>query len=90
MHHTLQTANPNPCALDGMHLTVNPNVLRASTIYACRKTLNRGTPAGQIPAFGGDYTHVVGSIIFNYAYAAFIPSWVNEKKPEVCALNPES
>jgi hypothetical protein len=45
--------------------------------------MNRVPHFVQIPAFGGDYTHVVGSIIFNYAYAAFIPSWVNEKKPEV-------
>jgi len=36
-----------------------------------------------LPAFAGNYTHVVGSIIFNYAFACFIPSWVNEKKPDV-------
>eukprot|EP00284_Hemiselmis_tepida_P012661 CAMPEP_0174934316 /NCGR_PEP_ID=MMETSP1355-20121228/49130_1 /TAXON_ID=464990 /ORGANISM="Hemiselmis tepida, Strain CCMP443" /LENGTH=304 /DNA_ID=CAMNT_0016180901 /DNA_START=102 /DNA_END=1012 /DNA_ORIENTATION=- len=36
-----------------------------------------------LPAFGGSYSHVVGSIIFNYAFACFIPSWVNEKKPDV-------
>ena len=29
----------------------------------------------------------VGVVIFNYAYCVTIPSWVNEKRPEVSGLS---
>ena len=38
-----------------------------------------GLETRSIPAFGTDYSHVMGSIVFNYAFIAIIPSWVNEK-----------
>ncbi|KAJ1485706.1 hypothetical protein T484DRAFT_1792574, partial [Baffinella frigidus] len=53
-----------------------------------------GLSAHTVPAFGENYSHVLGSIIFNYAFVVIIPSWVishhagleevvNEKRPEV-------
>jgi len=36
-----------------------------------------------VPAFGTNYSHVVGSILFNYAFIAIIPSWLNEKRQDV-------
>mmetsp|Transcript_6793 Transcript_6793/g.13414 ORF Transcript_6793/g.13414 Transcript_6793/m.13414 type:complete len:540 (-) Transcript_6793:1023-2642(-) len=43
----------------------------------------QGLEHHHVPAFGGDYSHVLGSIIFNYAFIAIIPSWLNEKRPDV-------
>jgi hypothetical protein len=40
-----------------------------------------------IPAFGDNYSHVMGSIVFNYAFIAVIPSWINEKRPDVSVRN---
>uniref|UniRef100_A0A0C3UDE5 Amino acid transporter transmembrane domain-containing protein n=1 Tax=Guillardia theta (strain CCMP2712) TaxID=905079 RepID=A0A0C3UDE5_GUITC len=37
----------------------------------------------EVPAFGHDYSHVLGSIVFNFAFIVVVPSWVNEKKAEV-------
>jgi hypothetical protein len=36
-----------------------------------------------IPLFGGDYKHLVGVVLFNYAYLVTIPTWLIEKRPEV-------
>lgn len=32
---------------------------------------------------GADWSDCVGVVIFNFAYCVTIPSWVNEKRPEV-------
>ncbi len=45
--------------------------------------LRQGLTHHTVPAFGDDTTHVLGSIIFNYAYITIIPSWINEKRPDV-------
>jgi hypothetical protein len=42
-----------------------------------------GLSTHTVPAFGDNYTRVLGSIIFNYAFIVIIPSWINEKKPGV-------
>ncbi len=36
-----------------------------------------------MPAFGNSYGNVISVIIFNFGYVMTIPSWLNEKKPEV-------
>lgn len=43
----------------------------------------QGLDTYEIPAFGDNYAHVWGSIVFNYAFLGIIPSWVNEKRPDV-------
>lgn len=36
-----------------------------------------------IPLFGDDYSSVLGTIMFNFAFCPTLPSWLNEKKSEV-------
>lgn len=36
-----------------------------------------------MPAFGNDMSQVVGTVMFNYAFAMVIPSWINSSHPSV-------
>jgi hypothetical protein len=47
---------------------------------------HQGLGTHSIPAFGSNYGHVMGSTVFNYAFIAVIPSWVNEKRPDVSGI----
>lgn len=44
---------------------------------------NHGIHFSRVPWFGDDYSSVLGTIMFNFAYCPTIPSWLNEKRPEV-------
>mmetsp|Transcript_22302 Transcript_22302/g.52730 ORF Transcript_22302/g.52730 Transcript_22302/m.52730 type:complete len:335 (-) Transcript_22302:694-1698(-) len=44
---------------------------------------SQGLDLSRVPAFGGSYSGMFGSIIFNYGFIVMIPSWVNEKRPDV-------
>ena len=39
--------------------------------------------ADTVPWFGEDYTQLAGVVLFNYAFSITVPSWLNEKLPEV-------
>lgn len=43
----------------------------------------QGQAPSLMPAIGLDYSSMVGTILFNFAYCPTLPSWMNEKKPEV-------
>ena len=36
-----------------------------------------------VPWFGDDYSQLAGVVLFNYAFSITVPSWLNEKLPEV-------
>jgi hypothetical protein len=36
-----------------------------------------------VPMIGSNFSEALGTAIFNYALIVFLPSWVNEKKPDV-------
>jgi hypothetical protein len=36
-----------------------------------------------VPMIGSNFSEALGTVIFNYAFIVFLPSWVNEKKPDV-------
>jgi len=36
-----------------------------------------------VPMFGGSYRNVIGIVLYNYAMAITVPSWINEKLPSV-------
>jgi hypothetical protein len=36
-----------------------------------------------LPAVGSDQSIMIGTLLFNYLFVATIPSWLNEKRPEV-------
>jgi len=42
-----------------------------------------GLDYSRVPAFGGSYGQLVSIFIFSWAFVMFIPSWVNEKRPDV-------
>jgi amino acid permease len=39
--------------------------------------------AETVPWFGTDYSQLAGVVLFNYAFSITVPSWLNEKMPEV-------
>jgi amino acid permease len=46
-----------------------------------------GLDFNRIPAFTGNQSQLLGTIIFNYAFVITVPSWVNEKSERV-KINP--
>lgn len=44
--------------------------------------LERGFPT-EVPWFGHHTKQLAGIVLFNYAYIITVPSWLNEKKPDV-------
>jgi amino acid permease len=42
-----------------------------------------GLDAANMPAFGTDYSKVLGIVVFNYCFVTAVPSWINEKSPSV-------
>ena len=42
-----------------------------------------GLKPALMPAFGGHYGSVLSVVIFNFGYVMTLPSWLNEKKPDV-------
>jgi len=45
--------------------------------------IHMGLHPATVSVVGTDFSHVLGVIIFNFAFVVTIPSWVNEKKPGV-------
>lgn len=41
-----------------------------------------GLDASRIPAFGTNFSQVLGLVVFNYTFVTCLPSWVNEKSNE--------
>lgn len=56
-------------------------LLGEMVIYFIYKGAQDGTTT--IPAFAGYYPQLVSVFIFSWAYVIFVPSWLNEKAPEV-------
>lgn len=42
-----------------------------------------GFDVSRVPVIGSSYTDILGVCIFNYAIITSLPSWVNEKRPDV-------
>ena len=42
-----------------------------------------GLDAVNMPAFGADYSKILGIVVFNYCFVTAVPSWINEKAPSV-------
>lgn len=42
-----------------------------------------GLDSKRLPVIGSNQAQVLGTIIFNYSFIITVPSWINEKKPEV-------
>ena len=42
-----------------------------------------GLDAVNMPAFGTDYSRILGIVVFNYCFVTAVPSWINEKSPSV-------
>jgi len=42
-----------------------------------------GLDFSRVQAFSPNQTQVLGTVVFNYAFVITVPSWVNEKKPDV-------
>ncbi|PRP80111.1 hypothetical protein PROFUN_12265 [Planoprotostelium fungivorum] len=55
-------------------------VIFAEWFVAC---FTLGLDVSRVPAFLNDQTNVLGSIIFNYAFITTVPSWCNERRPDV-------
>lgn len=39
--------------------------------------------SSKVPLFGGNYSSLTGVVLFNYAFAITVPSWLNEKNNDV-------
>jgi amino acid permease len=53
------------------------------TLYFLVMFYNQGLDMDRVPAFGDDWRDCIGVIIFNFAFCVTVPSWINEKKPDV-------
>jgi amino acid permease len=42
-----------------------------------------GLNVDNMPMLGTDYSQVLGIVVFNYTFITCLPSWINEKAPEV-------
>ena len=42
-----------------------------------------GLDASRVPVWGEDSSNCLGVIIFNFAFCVTVPSWINEKAPDV-------
>lgn len=60
-------------------------LLILSMEFCADMVYHNGIHFDHISMFGNDYTPVLGTIMFNFAYCPTIPSWLNEKKAEVNA-----
>lgn len=41
--------------------------------------LTHGLKSSLMPAFGDNFSSVVGTVMFNYAFITAVPSWINAK-----------
>ncbi|KAJ3128223.1 MCM DNA helicase complex subunit [Nowakowskiella sp. JEL0407] len=60
-------------------LELNDNMLIQFSTYS----YHRGAHSELLPAVGKKHSNVVGNILFNYAFVATIPSWLNTKHKSV-------
>jgi hypothetical protein len=44
----------------------------------------QGLVPERVPAVGTDLSQVLGVVVFNYSFAASLPSWINEKTDDTC------
>mmetsp|Transcript_40380 Transcript_40380/g.126368 ORF Transcript_40380/g.126368 Transcript_40380/m.126368 type:complete len:321 (-) Transcript_40380:852-1814(-) len=54
-------------------------VLMACCVQFVFGFVSRGLEPEYVPMFGENSTHLVGTVLFNYAFAVTIPAWLNEK-----------
>lgn len=57
--------------------------LLAITIEWCAQFADLGLARNEPPAVGSEFSNLFGNVLFNFAFILTIPSWLNEKKPEV-------
>ena len=55
-------------------------VLSGQFVYAF---LSTGLDAGSLPWIGNHWADALGVVIFNFAFCVTVPSWLNEKAPDV-------
>jgi hypothetical protein len=65
---------------DNMHIQAAAAIALVLMILAWVYVfLDQGLVADRVPFLGTDYSNVLGVIVFNYSFAASLPSWINEK-----------
>ena len=58
-------------------------VLMACCVQFVLGFMWKGLEPDRLPALGEDSTHLVGTVLFNFAFAVTIPAWLNEKAHSV-------
>ena len=57
--------------------------LAAIVFEWCYQFVGLGLTRDEPPAVGKSFSNLFGNVLFNFAFILTIPSWLNEKKPEV-------
>jgi len=58
-------------------------LITLSAEFCSEMLFSDGLDFSNVPLFGDDYSDVIGTIMFNFAFCPTTPAWLNEKRPEV-------